>query len=268
MKFAKSILYFIKDIIDKRLIIADLVKRDIQKQYVGSYLGFVWVFLQPLLFILILYTVFTVGFRSGATNDMPFSIYLIAGMIAWLHFSVNISTNTNVIRSYSFLVKKVDFRLSILPIVQLLSSSVAHFILILVTIGFAWSIGYPPTIYTLQIIYYYFAMSVLLLGIGWMTSSMSIFVNDVAKFMSVLVQFGFWLTPIFWNISLIPDRYRWLIELNPAYYIITGYRDSIVSEIGFWERNNSIYFWIITIFILIVGINIYRRLRPHFAEVI
>jgi lipopolysaccharide transport system permease protein/teichoic acid transport system permease protein len=268
MKFTKSIYFFIKDIIDKRLIIADLVKRDIQQQYMGSYLGFVWVFLQPLLFILILYMVFEVGFRAGVSNEMPFSIYLITGMVAWLHFSINVSKNTNVIRSYSFLVKKVDFRLSILPIVQLLSSSLAHLILVFVAICFAWSIGYAPSLYTLQIIYYYFAMSLLLLGIGWMTSSMSIFVNDVAKFMSVLVQFGFWLTPIFWNINLIPDRFKWLIELNPIYYIITGYRDSIVSEIGFWERGNGVYYWAVTIFILFLGINIYKRLRPHFAEVI
>lgn len=263
-----STYHFFRDIIDKRSIIFELAKRDLQQQYMGSYLGFVWLFLQPLLFISILYMIFTMGFRAGISDDMPFAIYLVTGMVAWLHFSSNFSANTGVIRSYSFLVKKVDFRLSVLPIVQMLSSLVTHVFLIVVAIGLAWYKGYAPTIYTFQVAYYLIAMSALLLGLGWMTSSMSIFIKDVTKIVAVLVQFGFWLTPIFWNISMIPDKYKWIIELNPAYYIVTGYRDSIVGQVAFWERGNTVYFWFFTLVTLYVGISIYRRLRPHFAEVV
>ena len=259
---------FFRDILNKRSMILELVKRDIQQQYMGSYLGMVWLFLQPLMFISVLYAVFTLGFRSGASSDMPFSIYLVTGMVAWLHFSANFIANTNVIRSYSFLVKKVDFRLSVLPIVQMLSSLFIHIFLVITAIALAWYEGYAPTIYTFQIIYYMCAMSALLLGLGWMTSSTSIFVKDIANFVSILVQFGFWLTPIFWNISMIPEKYRWIIELNPMYYIITGYRDSIVGQVPFWESDNTIYFWFFTLVTLYLGISVYRRLRPHFAEVI
>lgn len=264
----KSTYYFFRDIVDKRSIIFELVKRDIQQQYMGSYLGIVWLVLQPLLFISVLYSVFTLGFRAGASGDMPFSIYLVTGMVAWLHFTANFSANTGAIRNYSFLVKKVDFRLSILPIVKMGSSLVSHVFLIFVAICMAWYQGYPPTFYTLQVIYYLIAMSALLLGLGWVTSSTSIFIKDVIKIVAVFVQFGFWLTPIFWNISMIPEKYRWLIELNPMYYIITGYRDSIVSQVAFWERDGTVYFWLFTLACLYLGINIYRRLRPHFAEVI
>lgn len=260
---------FFRDIVDKRSIIFELVKRDLQQQYMGSYLGIVWVFLEPLLFISVLYMVFTFGFRAGSdSGDMPFSIYLVSGMVAWLHFSSNFSANTGVIRNYSFLVKKVDFRLSVLPIVQMMSSLFVHVFLVVVAIFLAWYQGYAPTFYTLQIIYYVCAMSALLLGLGWMTSSTSIFVKDVTRVVSVFVQFGFWLTPIFWNISMVPERYRWIIELNPIYYIITGYRDSIVSQVPFWERGNTVYFWIFTFVTLYLGISVYRKLRPHFAEVI
>lgn len=264
----KSTYYFFRDIVDKRSIIYELVKRDLQQQYMGSYLGVVWLFLQPLLFISILYAVFTLGFRAGVSEEMPFSIYLVTGMVAWLHFVSNFSMNAGVIRSYSFLVKKVDFRLSVLPIVQMISSLVAHIFLIIVAICLAWYQGYQPTLYTLQVIYYLCAMSALLLGLGWITSSTSVFVKDVTKVVAIFVQFGFWLTPIFWNISMIPEKYRWVIELNPMYYIITGYRDSIVSHVPFWERGNTIYFWVFTLVCLYLGISIYRRLRPHFAEVI
>ncbi|MCW8922226.1 MAG: ABC transporter permease [Gammaproteobacteria bacterium] len=264
----KSSYYFFRDIIDKRSIIIELVKRDVQRQYMGSYLGIVWLFLQPLMFISILYAVFTFGFRSGATTDMPFSIYLVTGMVAWIHFASNFNANTNVISSYSFLVKKVDFRLSILPIVQMLSSLFVHVFLVIATIVLAWYEGYAPTLYTFQIIYYLCAMSALLLGLGWLTSSTSIFVKDVSNVVSVFVQFGFWLTPIFWNINMIPERHRWIVELNPMYYIITGYRDSIVRHVPFWERELTLYFWAFALVFLYVGITVYRKLRPHFAEVI
>ena len=264
----KSTYYFFRDIVDKRSIIYELVKRDLQQQYIGSYLGFVWLFLQPLLFILIIYSVFTLGFRVGVTDDMPFSIYLVTGMVAWLHFAGNFSANTSAISSYSFLVKKVDFRLSILPIVKMGSALVSHVFLVLVAIGLAWYQGYPPTLYTLQIIYYLIAMSALLLGLGWMTSSTSIFVKDVSKVVAIFIQFGFWLTPIFWNISTLPEKYRWIIELNPMYYIVTGYRNSIAGSVPFWEGDNTIYFWIFTLVCLYLGISVYKRLRPHFAEVI
>lgn len=264
----KSTYYFFYDIFEKRSIIYELVKRDLQQQYMGSYLGVVWLFLQPLLFISILYAVFTMGFKTGISEEMPFSLYLVTGMVAWIHFSTNFSANTDVIRSYSFLVKKVDFRLSILPIVRMLSSLVAHMFLLIVAICLAWYQGYPPTLYTLQVFYYLSAMTALLLGLGWMTSSTSLFVKDVTKIVAVFVQFGFWLTPIFWNISTIPEKYRWLIELNPMLYIITGYRDSIVGQVAIWERGNFIYFWCFSLICLYLGISIYRRLRPHFAEVI
>jgi len=264
----KHTYYFIRDIVDKRSVIYELVKRDLQQQYMGSYLGAVWLFLQPLLFITILYAVFTLGFRAGSVVDMPFSIYLVTGMVPWLYFSSNFSSNTGAIRRYAFLVKKVDFRLSVLPIVTMASSLVAHIFLLIVAICLAWYQGIAPSIYTLQLIYYLIAMTALLLGLGWMTSSTSIFIKDVANVVSILVQFGFWLTPIFWNIEMIPEKYRWIIELNPMYYIITGYRESIVSHVPFWESDNTIYFWAFTLVCLYFGISIYRRLRPHFAEVV
>lgn len=265
----KSTYYFLKDITDKRAVIFELSKRDFQQKYMGSYLGAMWIFMQPVLFTLVLYMVFSLGFRPATSIDMPFSLYLVNGIIPWLYFTENFNANTNIIRGYSFLVKKVDFRLSILPIVKMISNLMPHAFLVIIAILLSWHKGYSPTLYTLQLFYYLFAMSSLLLALGWLTSSINVFVNDVSKVVSILIQFGFWLTPIFWHVNIIPEKYRWIIELNPMYYIVTGYRDSIVNQIPFWERADlTIYFWTITVVLLIVGIGVYRRLRPYFAEVI
>lgn len=265
----KSITAFIFDLFNTRVVILELAKRDFQQQYQGSYLGFVWIFLQPLLFISVLYFVFTMGFRTGDSSDMPFALYLVTGMVCWLYLSSNLLSITHVIKDHSFLVKKVNFRLSILPIVKLLSSLVAHSVLVLLTIAISWHKGFAPTLYTLQVFYYFACMAALLLGLGWLTSSTSIFVKDVAKLFSVLVQFGFWLTPVFWNITMIPERYHWIIEVNPAHYLVSGYRDSLVGQVWFWEKPvYTVYYWSLTLVFLLIGMSIYRKLKPHFAEVV
>ena len=153
---------FIYDMYLKREILYELAKRDFQKQYMGSYLGFVWVYLQPLLFISVLYLVVTLGLKSGSTSsNMPFGVYLVVGIIPWFYFSDNLGQMTNVIKQNSFLLKKVDFRLSLLPIVKLASSLYPHLFFCIIFIIFICNDVYP-------FIYYFFCMVVILLGIGWL----------------------------------------------------------------------------------------------------
>ncbi len=219
---------FFRDIYDKREILYELAKRDYQKQYMGSSLGFIWVYLQPLLFITVLYLVFTFGLRAGNISDgTPFIVYLITGMIAWFYFSENLLSNAGVISQHSFLLKKVDFRLSLLPIVKLMSSALPHIFFILIAIVVAAINGIYPTWYTLQLIYYFFAMFLLLLGIGWLTSATNIFISDVSKLVNVTVTFGMWLTPLVWDISIVPPEYRWIVNLNPFYYIVSNSTDCV-----------------------------------------
>lgn len=261
---------FLRDLIQLKGLIFELAKRDYQQMNQGSYLGFIWNYLQPLLFITVLYAVFTLGFRQGLNQeDLPFSLYLLSGMICWLYFSSNLSAITSVIRSYSFLVKKVDFRLSVLPIVKLISSLLPHLVLLGLLLVISSLNGYSMGMHSLQFIYYYFCMAMLLIGLGWITSSASLFIKDINNIVGVVTQFGMWLTPIFWSLSMIPQQYHWLIKLNPVYYLVTGYRDSITGAQYFWERTTDLLiFWSITFCFLILGTIVYRKLKPHFAEVI
>jgi lipopolysaccharide transport system permease protein/teichoic acid transport system permease protein len=214
--------------------------------------------------------IFSFGLKSsGTVNSVPFVVHLITGIIAWFYIAGNLSSNTNVIVQHSFLLKRVDFRLSMLPIVNLMSSAIPHIFLICVTIFIVYLNGINISIYLFQLIYYFIAISLLLLGIGWLTSSSQLFIPDVSKFMNLIITFGFWLTPIFWDINKIPKDYQWIINLNPFAYIVQGYRDSIYLNIWFWEKPyETIFFWSITTVFLLLGITIFKRLRPHFAEVV
>ncbi|MCX6170066.1 MAG: ABC transporter permease [Ignavibacteriales bacterium] len=260
---------FIQEIYYKKSIIYELAKRDYQVQYKGSYLGFFWTYIQPLLFILIIWGVLSIGFRLQNIENTSHAYWLICGMIVWLYFSEVFIAMTSVIQQFNFLIKKVDFSLGILPLVKIFSALINHLVFIFLTIVLGCFYSVFPSIFTLQIIYYIFSMVVLLIGLGWITSSTSVFVKDVNNIVSILIQFGFWLTPIFWSISMIPQKYHWMVKVNPVYYIVSGYRDTLIYKIPFWEKPlELIYFWGTVSIILVIGAIVFRRLRPHFAEVI
>lgn len=260
---------FLREIYKTRGLIWELAKRDYKQQNQGSYLGVIWNYLQPMLFVGVLYAVVTLGFKTGIESDIPFGLYLVTGMVCWLYFVGNLNAMANVIRNYSFLIKKVDFRLSVLPIVKLLSAFLPHLILTGLVVIVAASQGYSPSWHLLQLIYYYLCMALLLLGVGWLTSSTNIFIKDVGNVVNVISQFGFWLTPIFWHVETMPEKIQWLLKLNPVYYLVTGYRDALLSQQWFWKRTEeSLVFWAITLMLIVSGAYVFKKLKPHFAEVI
>jgi lipopolysaccharide transport system permease protein/teichoic acid transport system permease protein len=129
--------------------------------------------------------------------------------------------------------------------------------------------GVYPSLYWIQAVYYLFALCIFLLAVSWMVSALNVFLKDVAQLLQIVLQVGFWLTPILWSVDIIPEKYHALVMLNPIAYVVQGYRDSFVLGIGFWEHPfQTLYFWSLTFVVLAAGVWTFRRLRPHFAEVI
>jgi ABC-type polysaccharide/polyol phosphate export permease len=269
MKFLLDIKRFFTLIFRQKSAVYELAKRDFQAQNKSTYLGIIWGYIQPLIYIGLLVFVFTIGLRTNPGGNVPFAVYLISGMIAWQFFAGTFISLTGVVKAHSFLVKKGDFSLGILHVAKILSSLIPHLVLLLVTIIICWFYGFLPGFYTLQLIYYLAAMFSLLLGLGWISSSTSIFVQDVANVVSIITQFGFWFTPIIWNITRVPPKYQWIVKLNPMCYIVIGYRDSLIYKVPFWEKPfDALYFWCFTILVLLMGVVVFRKLKPHFGEVI
>ncbi len=269
--FYKRALTFIKGIIESRRLIFDLAKNDFKVKYAGSYLGIIWSFIQPIITILIYWFVFQVGFRSGSRPDgTPFVLWLICGMVPWFYFSEALQNATNSLLENSYLVKKVVFKVNILPVVKIVSSLFIHiFFVIFLTIITVIS-GRYPSVYTLQMFYYLVCMFVLLIGLSWVTSALVVFLKDVSQIVSVILQIGFWITPIVWSTDIIPKKsIEYFLKLNPMFYIVQGYRDSFIENIWFWNRyNQTIYFWLITGVIFFCGAVLFKRLKPHFSDVL
>jgi len=269
MKYSTMLYRFLLDVYRNRRLLKDLVKNDFKSRYLNSYLGVLWAFIQPTITVVILWFVFQVGFKSAPMQEMPFVLWLIAGIVPWFFLSEALSSSTNAILDNTFLVKKIVFRVSLLPIVKIASAVLIHLFFIAFTMGIYLFYGFAPSFYWLQILYYLFAAIIFLLGLAWITSSVVVFFRDLGQIVGMAIQFGFWLTPIFWTLTMVPKEYRFYFELNPAYYITQGYRDAFTSHVWFWEKyNQTVYFGVIVISLFLLGLLVFKRLKTHFSDVL
>lgn len=269
MNYIKTFYRFFRDIYKNKGLLVNLIKNDFKSRYLQNHLGILWVFIQPTITILIFWFVFQVGFKSAPMENVPFVLWLIAGMIPWFFITEALGSGTNAVLDNSFLVKKIVFRVSLLPIVKIASALLVHIFFIFFMLGMFLFYNFMPSVYWLEIIYYLFSSIILLLGLTWMTSSIVIFFRDLGQLIGMAIQFGFWLTPIFWKLDMVPEKYRWIFELNPAYYITQGFRDALIGHVWFWDKlGETIIFWIITGVFFVGGAIVFRKLRPHFADVL
>lgn len=268
-KNADLIRKLLKDILINREMIFRLSKNDFIVKYAGSYFGIVWAFAQPIVTILLYWFVFQMGFRSGAVGDTPYVLWLIAGLIPWFYILEAIPAGTNSLIEYSYLVKKVVFNISILPIVKVFSALFVHAFFLAIMIAIFACYGYLPDAYTLQLFYYLFCMIVLVLGIAYIGSALIVFFRDLGQIINILLQVGTWVTPIMWQYTMMPKSIQGILKLNPFYYIVNGYRDSLIDKIAFWQRGTwTIYFWLCAGVLLLVGTRLFDKLKVHFADVL
>jgi lipopolysaccharide transport system permease protein/teichoic acid transport system permease protein len=260
---------FLGTLLRNREIVLSLAKSDFKSSYLGSQLNFVWAFIHPCITILTLFLVFEIGFGSRPVQGHPFVIWLMCGMIPWFFLSEAWGNGTNAVTSYSYLVKKVVFRVGILPIVKIISAFFVHAFFLLILLGLLFAYGYRPDPHQLQLAYYLFAAWVLVTGLSWTTSALAVFFRDVGQIVSVLLQTGLWLTPILWDYRNVPARYHPLLTLNPAFYIVEGYRESLLFNTWFWDHpERAVYFWCVALVFFFGGAVVFLKLRPHFADVL
>lgn len=265
----KNFLSFFSVLFTQRQLILSMGQREVRSRYVGSLLGFIWTFLQPLVMITVFWFVFSVGFRSKPMGDVPFVVWLTAGMAPWFIFSDIVLGSTGVVLGNANLIKKTLFPSQILPAVKIASSAVTHVVFLMLLLGLIIFQGLDVSFWFFQFLYYLFAMCVLALGISWLASSLNVFVRDVGQIVGVVIQVGFWATPIFWDIAIMPERIQFYLKLNPMFYIVQGYRESFIFFVPFWAHPwLTIYFWSVALGIFILGAMTFQMLKPQFADVL
>lgn len=259
----------LKSVLRDLKLINELSKKELKSKYYGSILGLLWAFIQPVIMISILWFVFQVGFRSVPVDNIPFILWLVAGMVPWLFVSDVLSNGVSAVTENSFLVKKVVFKTELLPLVRTFTAFKIHLIFVGIMFLIYVIYDFPLTIYNLQILYYIICAAIFSVGITYITASLNVFLKDIGQIVAMLTQFGFWITPIFWTLKMLPEKYHFIVKLNPVFYIVEGYRKSLYThELIIDYPNLTIYFWCASLVLLGVGLFLFKKLKPHFADVL
>lgn len=261
--------------VNNKKLIAYLTKNDFKTRFAGSYFGVVWGFVQPLVTILLYWFVFELALKSGPApnTDVPFVLWLMAGLVPWFFFSEAVTNGTNCFMEYHYLVKKVMFDIKILPVVKVLSSLYVHIFfvgILLIAYGIG---GCFPGAAAVQVIYYSFAMLVLCLAVVYTTASVAVFFKDTTQLVGIAMQVGVWMTPIMWNYQDMASRVspvlQGILKLNPMFYIVQGYRDAMIDGVWFFERPGiTLYFWCFVLVLILISRKIYAKLKPQFSDVL
>lgn len=270
--FAKNmfqLLGLVKELFKNRTMILRLGKNDFKTRFAGSYLGIIWAFIQPVVTVLVYWFVFQVGFRSSPVDNFPFVLWLTTGMVPWFFFSEAWNAGTNSLTDYSYLVKKVVFNISTIPVVKVVSALFVHVFFVAFMMFLYVIYGYKPDIYWLQVVYYSLCLLIMVLALSYFCSAVMVFFRDLSQIINVVLQVGIWLSCIMWSVDMLPERIRWVMYFNPIYYIVSGYRSALITKEWFWEMPyQTLGFWAFIIILISVGVNVFNKLRVHFADVL
>ncbi|MEF2292947.1 ABC transporter permease [Virgibacillus dokdonensis] len=242
--------------------------------YQIHYLGSLWQFLSPAIQVAIYWFVFGT-IREGAPVDgTPFFLWLIIGLIPWFFISPSIIQGSNSVYQKVGLVSKMNFPVSLLPTIRILSNSFQFFIMMTILFVIVFSYGVEPTLYMFQIIYYLICLFVFLFSFSLLSSTISTLIRDYQTALQSLMRMLLYLSPILWNTSKItsflPEKGPFIesiLKLNPLFYILEGFRDSILGRAWFFEDLVYMgYFWSLILCLLYFGAKIHIKFRRNFMD--
>jgi lipopolysaccharide transport system permease protein len=222
---------FLHKIYLQRGLIRNFVARDLRSRYVGSFMGFFWSVIHPIVLMVSYTFVFQVIFEirphpdSGTTS---FPLFLFCSILPWLFFQDTLQRSSTVIIDNTNLVTKTLFPTEILPLTVMLAGLVNHLIgfgILLVIIIF--TIG-KISAFILLLPLYLVALMLFALGLAWLVASLNVFVRDISQVLVVVLTFWFWFTPIFFPPERFPKNLMFLVDWNPMAYVISGYRDCLL----------------------------------------
>ncbi|WP_197702827.1 ABC transporter permease [Thermoanaerobacterium sp. RBIITD] len=252
----------LRELYEYREMLFSMVKKDLRTRYRGSFLGFLWTFINPLLQLVVYSIVFSTIMRMNIYN---FAMFLFVALLPWIFFSTSITQSTTTIMANSNLVKKIYFPRIILPISVALTgfiNMIFGFIIVFIVL-FIFKIHLSSSIVLLPIVMINELLFVV--GLSIIFSALNVFFRDLEHILGIVTMAWFYLTPIVFPINLVPDKYLKLFFLNPMTSIILPYRD--ILYYGLWPSKKSL----LLIFLMGICFNVFAfilfdRLQRRFAE--
>lgn len=255
-----------------RDIIRPMARREITGRYRGSWLGFGWSFLQPLLMLCVYTFVFSVVFEirwgmAGEETRSAFAIALFMGLISFYIFSETVNAAPSVVLSNPNLVKRVVFPLEVLPLIRLLGAFVqAFFSLVILLLGMIVVFGAVPwTIVLLPLVW--LPLGLFTLGLSYFLASVGVFIRDVGALTSILTTMLLFLSPIFYPLTAVPARFHFIYRLNPvAVFVEEARKVAVWGALPNWTW--LAFAGLFSLAVLIFGFLWFMKSKNAFADVL
>ena len=252
-------------------------KSDMRNRVAGSFGGFVWLVLQPLLltllFIFLFSCIIKIKIQSTFSGTSSFPLFLISGLLPWLAFQEALFRAMNSILENREVVKKIYLPLASLPIGYILSVQfvygVVFFIFsIICLLGGGSFLGFIRFLMLAWLLLLAYSLQTILsIGLGFIFSAIAVYVRDVIQIVPLFLQVWFYLTPIVYPENMVPEKYKFFLEINPFNSFVRIYKLILLKKI-FPPYTMWFFPSIFSLFMFIAGFHIFNKLKDGFADVL
>jgi len=262
--------HFLRNLVERRALLFELVRRDFQQRFVGSAAGWLWGVVHPLVLLLSWTFVFQICLRvplpeGGLTTN--YTIFLFCGMLPWLLFQDTVTRSAASLIEQSNLITKTVFPAEVVPVSIFLSSLIHHAIALALAIAAVlFFIGHVSAM-ILFLPVYMLLVGMLAVGLGWIVSSLNVYLRDTAQVLLVVMTLWFWVTPVMISEEQVPANLRFLLKANPLSYAVRAYRERLLSST--WPNTHELL--ILALYagtVFIAGGLFFRYLKRGFADVL
>ena len=255
----------LSDIWAHRELLYFLTWRDITIRYKQTALGALWAIIQPL-FPMLIFTLFFGRLAKIPSDGIPYSVFAYAGLLPWTYFAAAVGNSSNSIVGSSNLITKVYFPRMIIPTSAVLAALVDFFIAFaLLAVLMVWH-HIQPTLSLLMLIPLIAILTVMSIGIGMLFSGWTVKYRDIRFALPFLIQVWMFATPVIYPASIVPEKWRWALGLNPATGIVEGFRSALFGRPFAWGF--LAYSAAFAAVILVYSAYSFRRLERVFADLI
>jgi lipopolysaccharide transport system permease protein len=241
-----------------------LTQKDIKVRYKSSILGYLWSIGHPLAFAFVFFTAFKVVMKIQIEG---YALFLITGLFPWQWFANSVNFSPMVFLNNASIIKKVNFPRNVLPLSTVIQDTI-HFVLSIPVIALFFYIFHKsPSLSWLYGIPILLGIQFLMIyGFSLIVSSINLFVRDIERLINIFITLLFYFTPIIYSESMIPDRYKHLVNLNPLAPLMVSWRNLFLN--GTLRLSFLITCFAHSVVIAVFGYLVYRKLSSKFAEVL
>ena len=262
--------HFLRNLVERRALVAQLVRRDFHQRYVGSAAGWAWGIVHPLVQLGIWYFVFQVCLEMTLPPDAPtqsYAMFVMAGYLPWMLFQETVMRSAGSLVDHAGLITKTVFPSEVVAVSVFLSSMIHHLIgvALVMTASVIMTHSLSPLVVVLPI--YMFFVGLLGVGIGWVASSLHVYLRDTGQVLNVVMTVWLWVTPVMISEDKIPADYRFLIRWNPMSFVVEAYRSRLLTAA--WPDAGQLgIIAAYSIAVFIAGGFFFRHLKRGFADVL